>query len=142
VTITYTAYAPPADPEPRALDIAGRGWSWLLVGGFGKPPSPYTPDTRHWAPVSLATEVAFRQGLSGPWVPTTDCVPATADAFHLGWIGLPLSGYTCGVGYYGVSPSAALYCGGQAAGDGALAGEGYWLDVEEPDIWLRVDLTP
>jgi PKD repeat protein len=142
VTITYAAYPVSVSSEVRALDLQGVESSWLLVGGFGRPSAPYQPDTRTWAPTAMATEVSFSLDPLGPWVLTTDCLPETDDAFHAGWVGLPLSGYLCNVGYYGVSPSQLEYCGYPGVADALYAGEGFWMSVEDPGVWLRLDRTP
>ena len=104
---------------------------------------PYDPDTRNWPPTAMATQVIFSQGETDPWLAATDCYDEIDDAWHVGWIGLPLSGYNCQMaGYYQVSPSQAVYCGYPAPSDSLYAGEGYWLDVEDPDIWLKANLDP
>jgi hypothetical protein len=142
VTITYTAHVPPSVPEARRLDLEGAASSWLMVGGFGRPPVAYQPDASTWAPTPAAADVVFSLGPDGPWVPTSDCDDLIDDAFHLGWIGLPLSGFTCNVGYYAAGPPQEPFCGHPGAVDALYAGEGYWLSVEDPELWLGVDRTP
>ena len=70
------------------------------------------------------------------WLPTSDC--DGPDAWDSGYIGLPLIGYIPATGYYTVSPSQVVYCGAPATTPDLSPGEGYWLDVEDLCVWLRL----
>ena len=74
------------------------------------------------------------------WLPTSDC--GGPDAWDSGYIGLPLSGYSTGVGYYTVSPSQVTYCGAPADTNSLTPGEGYWTDIEDLEVWHKVQAGP
>ncbi|KPJ63422.1 hypothetical protein AMK68_03945 [candidate division KD3-62 bacterium DG_56] len=128
------------------MDISSspKDWAWVMVGVCGRVPEPYDPDVTTWPAASLTTEVVW--GTSPPpiepatWLPTSDC--SGLDAWHQGYLGLPLSGYLIGERYYTLSPSVEGYCGVPADTDILRPGEGYWLDIEYHTIWLQLLPVP
>jgi PKD repeat protein len=144
-TVTYTAYGQAAS-DARFMDISsGPGsWAWIMMGACARVSEPYDPDVTTWPLTSMVTDLTW--GASTPptepttWIPTSDC--GLPDAWDTGLIGLPLSGYDPGVGYYTVSPSQTLYCGAPTPTDSLTPGEGYWLDVEDLSAWLKVSASP
>jgi PKD repeat protein len=146
VTISYTAHAMPTDPMARALDINENqapgtfDWGWMLIGACARVPNPYTSDVTIWPPTSMAVDLMWGSASPGPptvWLPTADC--SGPDAWTQRYIGLPLVGSTAGVGYYAASPPPGEpCCGAPADTDNLTPGHGYWIDIENPNVWLRL----
>jgi hypothetical protein len=112
----------------------------MMIGASARVSEPYHPDVTVWPLTSLVTDVTW--GASTPpaepsiWLATSEC--GGPDAWDSVLIGLPLSGYIPGVSYYTVSPSQAVYCGAPADGSALRPGEGYWIDVKDLDVWMRL----
>jgi len=144
-TLTYTAY-PPSASDSRYLDISTSptDWAWMMMGACARIPEPYDPDVTTWPLTSMVTDMTW--GKSTPptepaaWLSTANC--ALPDAWDSGYLGLPLSGYVTGVGYYTVSPSQVVHCGAPADTDSLTPGEGYWADIEDLEVWLKVEAGP
>jgi hypothetical protein len=141
--VTYAAYPPSGAPDARAVSIASAStdWAWMMVGACARIPDPYDPDVTTWPATNAATDMGWGSSppptLPASWLPTSTC--AGADAWDQSLVGLPLSGYLTGSRYYAVSPSAGQpYCGPPADTADLRPGEGYWLDVEDPALWLLV----
>jgi hypothetical protein len=107
-------------------------------------PEPYNPDVRTWPSTDITSDLAW--GISGSaaeplaWLPTADCLAASAS--RSGWIGLPMLGCLPDDRYYTASPGGSA-CSGFPAETGSLRpGEGYWLDVERQDVWMRMLAAP
>jgi hypothetical protein len=116
-------------------------WAWIMTGACARVSEPYASDVATWPLTSIVTDMMWGNSCTGEpptvWLPTSDC--AGDDAWDQGKIGLPFVGYTPGVGYYTVSPpSGQPYCGAPADTQYLTPGEGYWLDVEDPCVWLRL----
>jgi hypothetical protein len=142
-TITYTAYVPPPGARVGSLDVTlcPDEWGWMMVGACARVPDPYDPDVSTWPATDMVTDMMWGQSVPPDeptaWLPTSDC--AGPDARDQGAIRLPLLGYATGVGYYMASPpSGQPYCGAPADTHYLTPGEGYWLDVEELDVWLSL----
>jgi hypothetical protein len=142
-TLRYLAVSPVGSvTHERFIDISASpwDWAWVMIGACARAPYPYQDDVTAWPGTSLVHDVVWGRG--GPttppavWLPTADCTGL--DALHQGLIGLPLIGYRPGFGYYPISPSPPLYCGAPADRADLTPGEGYWLDVEDPEVWMRV----
>ena len=142
-TLTYTAYPISGDPMSRCLDISTspKDWAWMMMGACARMPDPYDPDVTAWPTTSMVHDTMWGKSAScdelpALWWPTADCLGP--DSWDSRCIGLPLSGYMTGAGYRTVSPSRPAYCGAPAAIDSLMPGEGYWLDVEDLGVWLRL----
>jgi hypothetical protein len=136
--LKYAAFRPSDSADAHFLDITASpgAWAWMMFGACARTPTPYNPDVTTWPTTSTVTDLGWgKSPRSVPpvtWVPTCTCLGPNAR--DLGYIGLPLDGYVPGVGYYSVSPP----CCGPADTDSLTPGEGYWLDVEDPEVWMRV----
>jgi len=141
-TLTYTAYPMAPGEQERPLDIttSPQEWAWMMIGACARVPEPYDPDVTTWPMTSAVTDTMWGQSPDElpplVWLPTADC--GGPDAWDSGCIGLPLSGYVTGVGYYAVSPSESVYCGAAGMTDSLTPGEGYWLDVAGLGMWLKL----
>jgi hypothetical protein len=146
ITLSYEAYPMPEGAMPRFLDLnenypAGTyTWAWMLMGACARVPEPYDPNVTTWPLTNVATDIMWGQEPPSPpldWLPT--CMCEGPDAWDEGCIGVPLVGFTPGVGYYSVSPlRGEPYCGPAADTNCLAPGEGYWLDVEHPQAWLSL----
>ena len=150
-TITYEAYPLSMESMVRFLDL-NRNFApgtfangWMLFGACARMPelSPWNPDVSTWPLTNTVTDMMW--GKSTPptqpaaWLPSSYC--GGPDAWDLGYIGLPIVGYWPGISYYSVSPPAGAppnYCGSPADTRYLTPGECYWLDVEDPCVWVRV----
>jgi hypothetical protein len=141
-TLTYTAYPLPDDFMYRRVDISTSpsDWAWVMMGACARVAEPYDPDVTTWPATSMVHDIMWGQSCSEvpptEWLPTSDC--DGPDAWDHGKIGLPLIGCWPCVGYYTVSPSQVLYCGAPADVSGLTPGDGYWLDVEDRCLWMRL----
>jgi hypothetical protein len=115
-----------------------------MMGACARVPEPYTSDVSGWPTTSLVTDITW--GVSTPptepaaWLPTADC--GLPDAWDSGLIGLPLSEFATGIGYVTASPSQPTYCGAPADQDYMVPGKGYWTDIEDLEVWMKLSASP
>ena len=132
--------------DVRFLDVTTgpSDWAWMMMGACTRILETHNPDVTTWPDTSMVSDMTWGQSTPPTepttWLPQSDC--GGPDAWDSGYIGLPLSGYISGTGYYTVSPSQVAYCGAPATTDGMRPGEGYWADIENLEVWLRLLASP